>query len=160
MTAQSKDDLNERVALFLDGHHVMSLATVGPDGVHAANLFFACDGLGLIWVSDPSSRHSSHIALAPQVAATIAPDYCDFPEIKGIQLSGRARLIVDAAERERARDLMQVRYPFLRTAMEPGSPLRAAYERAQFYRLDPERIVLIDNSRGFGAKEMLALARG
>jgi uncharacterized protein YhbP (UPF0306 family) len=157
VAGQASDDLVARIASFLDAHHVVSLATSGPEGAHAANLFFACDGLALIWVSDPGSRHSSHIALDARVAATIAPDYCDFPEIKGLQLSGCARPISDDAECARARDLMQARYAFLRTALAAGSPLRAAYERARFYRLDPTRIVLIDNSRGFGSKEVLDL---
>ena len=153
------DELAARIASFLDAHHVMALATSGPDGAHAANLFFARDGLAPIWLSDPASRHSTHIALSPRVAATIAPDFSDFPEIKGLQLSGWARLVRDG-EQARARDLMQARYPFLRTAFAPGSPLQAAYARARFYRLEPARIALIDNSRGFGSKEVLDLDAG
>jgi len=45
-------DLTARITAFLDAHHVMSLATVGGDGPHAANLFYARDGYALIWVSD------------------------------------------------------------------------------------------------------------
>ena len=36
--------------------------------------------------------------------------------------------------------------------------LRAAFERAGFYCLEPERITLIDNTQGFGHKETLDLA--
>jgi hypothetical protein len=35
--------------------------------------------------------------------------------------------------------------------------LRDTYERAQIYRLDVVRFVLIDNSRGFGHKDVLEL---
>lgn len=157
MPQQLSDDLAARIASFFDAHHVMSLATLGPDGPHAANLFYARDGLALIWVSDPASRHSVHLEARPGVAATIAPDYRDFPDIKGLQLSGQAHRV---REQRRAREFMQVRFPFLRTASEPGSPLREAYDRAQFYRLEPAHIVLIDNARGFGSKEVLDLRSG
>jgi uncharacterized protein YhbP (UPF0306 family) len=154
------ENLNARIREFLDAHHVMSLATLGPDGPHAASLFYACDTLAPIWVSDPSSRHSEHIAAHPEVAATIAPDFHDFPMIRGLQLRGRAHLIRDEDEQSRARDLMQARFAFLRTASAPGSPLREACERARFYRLEPRRIVLIDNARSFGSKETLDLGAG
>jgi uncharacterized protein len=38
---------------------------------------------------------------------------------------------------------------------EAPPTLRDAYTQMEFYRLDPKRRVLIDNSRGFGHKEML-----
>jgi uncharacterized protein YhbP (UPF0306 family) len=151
------EQLAQRIASFLDVHHVLSLATGGPGGPHAANLFYVRDGLALIWVSDPASRHSGAVVECPVVAATVAPDYCDFPDIKGLQLSGTVRRLEDEGEVAHARELMLGRFAFLRTATAPGSPLRSAYERARFYRLAPRRIVLIDNSRGFGSKEILEL---
>jgi uncharacterized protein YhbP (UPF0306 family) len=78
-----RDELATRVLAFLDGHHVMSLATLGPEGPHAANVFYARDGMVLFWMSDPASRHSMHIDACGRVAATIAPDCRDFPEIRG-----------------------------------------------------------------------------
>jgi uncharacterized protein YhbP (UPF0306 family) len=152
------DGLANRIAAFLDIHHVMSLATLGPDGPHAASLFYAREGLSLFWLSDPSSRHSRHIAAHPIVAGTIAPDYGDFPEIKGLQLTGSAREIVHPSDELRARELLGARYPFLRDVSTAPKALRDAYERARLYRFDPVQIVLIDNSRGFGSKETLDIA--
>ena len=84
------DELADRIAAFLDAHHVMSLATLGPDGPHAANLFYARDGFTLFWVSDPASRHSVEVGADTRVAATIARDYSDYATIQGLQASGRA----------------------------------------------------------------------
>ena len=69
------DDLAARISIFLDAHHVMSLATCGPHGPHATNVFYARQGLSLLWVSDPQTRHSANILINPKVSATIAPDY-------------------------------------------------------------------------------------
>lgn len=146
-----------RIAAFLDAHHVVSLATCGPDGPHAATVFYVRDGLALLWVSDPNSRHSVELAANARVAATVAPDYFEFDDILGVQISGRAHAIADASQRANAELLLQARYPSLKRMSEGLPTLREAYERAKFYRLEPTRLVLIDNSRGFGHKDTLEL---
>ncbi len=147
------NNLADRIAAFLAGHHVLSLATHGPDGPHAANLFYACDGLSLVWLSEPDTRHSLDLAADARAAATIAPDYTDFAEIRGVQVLGAARRVVDADERQRHLALLEVRYPFL-CRLKSGPPkLQEGYARASPYRLEPFRMVLIDNTKGFGHKE-------
>lgn len=150
-------DLAGRIVSFLTAYHVMSLATAGSAGIHAANLFYACDGLALVWVSDSDARHSRAIAADPRVAATIAPDYVDFPVIRGLQIAGMARRVTEP-EQQRCLGLLEARYPFLRELAHLPEDLRAAYARAAVYRLQPARIVLIDNTKGFGHKETLELS--
>ena len=151
------ETVSAQVAALLDRHHVLSLATVCLDGPHATNLFYARDGFALLWVSDPSSRHSVAVETDPRVAATIAMDYSDFPEIQGLQIWGRAFRVVDETSSEQARRCLELRYPFLRIAANAPKELRDAYDRAQFYRLEPSRIVIIDNTRGLGFKQTLEL---
>jgi uncharacterized protein len=147
-----------RIAAFLDAHHVMSLATAGPEGPHAANVFYARDGFTLVWVSDPTSQHSVELSAGGHVAATIAPDYFDFSDIRGVQITGRAYLIAAATENAKARALLQARYPALLQLAHAPPALRESYARAAFYRLEPTRITLIDNSCGFGHKDTIELA--
>jgi hypothetical protein len=150
------DDLADRIAALLDAHHVMSLATLGPDGPHAANLFYARDGFTLFWVSDPASRHSVELDADGRVAATIARDHADVSMIRGLQIRGRARRLVDDAGRIRARGVLEARFAFLE--MLADDDVRDGYQRADFYRLDVGRFVLIDNTRGFGHKDVLEVA--
>lgn len=147
-----------RIIAFLDAHHVMSLATAGRDGPHAANVFYVRDGFALVWVSDPKSRHSVELAADSRVAATVAPDYFDFGDIRGVQIAGRAQVITSAPDRAKTRALLEDRYPALRRLAEGPPALQEAYARVEFYRLEPERMVLIDNTRGFGHKETLDFA--
>ncbi|HSM18914.1 MAG TPA: pyridoxamine 5'-phosphate oxidase family protein, partial [Hyphomicrobiales bacterium] len=107
-------ELRAEILAFLDAHTVMSLATSGADGGHAASLMYARDGLALYWVSDPESRHSREIEADPRVAATIAPDYDDFKEIHGLQIHGRARRLDSAAARAKGIARLAARYPFLK----------------------------------------------
>ena len=151
------DDLARRVAAFLAAHQVMSLATYGAAGPHAANLFYACDGLALVWVSEEDARHSREIEAEPRVAATIAPQYTDFALIRGLQITGTAYKIA-AQDKARHLALLEVRYPFLRQLAEAPAELRAAYARVAVYRLEPVRITLIDNTKGFGHKETFDLS--
>jgi hypothetical protein len=149
--------LAQRIAAFLDAHHVMSLATAGDKNPHAANVFYARDGLGLVWVSDPASQHSCDLQVRPQAAATIAPDYADFPEIQGLQVRGMAHRVADPGEQAHLLGLLKARYPFLAKLDTAPPDLKAAWARAALYRLDPQRIVMIDNTRGFGHKETLEI---
>ena len=157
------NDLVDRIATFLAAHHVLSLATHGPEGPHAANLFYACDGVALVWVSETDTRHSRDVAADARVAATIAPDYADFSAIRSVQVFGAARQIVAADERQRHLALLEARYPFLLKLKTGPAKLREAYARVSPYRLQPMRMVLIDNSKGFGHKETIefpAASRG
>ena len=150
------DDLAARISIFLDAHHVMSLATCGPHGPHAANVFYARQGLSLLWVSDPQTRHSANILINPKVSATIAPDYSDFDEICGVQIFGEAHHLSDAAERYSARALLANRYPTLQR-LSDRPMIGQAYSSAEAYRLVPNRIIMIDNRRGFAHKDTLDL---
>jgi uncharacterized protein YhbP (UPF0306 family) len=150
-------DLRRRIGAFLSEWHVMSLATADADGPHAANLFYACDGLALVWVSSPDTRHSRAIETSAQVAATVAPDCSDFPEVKGVQIEGTARKLTDTDERQANFAILEARYPFLARRGQLPAAVREAYAQAGVYRLEPSRIVLIDNARGFGHRDVLEL---
>jgi hypothetical protein len=149
--------LREEIRAFLQAHHVMSLATLAGGRPHAASLMFAVDDLVLCWTSDPAARHSIAIEADPRVAATIAPDYEEFRAIRGLQIAGRARRL-SGDDSARARELLARRYAFLRELDRLPAALLAALGRAAYYRLDPETITLIDNTRAFGAKRTLTIA--
>jgi len=151
-------ELGQQVNAFLAAHHVMSLATMGSSGPHATSLLYACDGLALIWVSEPDSQHSREIEADPRVSATVAPDYSDFAIIRGVQITGAARRVVAADERMRHLAQLEARYTFLGQLAAGPAKLREAYARTAVYRLQPARLVLIDNTKGFGHKETLEIS--
>jgi len=152
------DTLAARIEAFLDAHHVMTLATQAGGAAHAASLMYAREGFALYWTSDPATRHSRELEASERVAATIAPDCADFRLIRGLQVAGRAARLTATADVARARSLMERRYAFLGELARGPEALRAAYAKAAFYVLRPERITLIDNTQGFGHKETLTLA--
>jgi uncharacterized protein len=148
------DDAAARTEIraFLQANHVMSLATVVDGAPHASSLMYAAVDFSLYWTSEPRTRHSQAIAGDARVAATVAPDYQDFRAIRGVQIAGRARRLADPGEVEIARKLMCRRFLFLREMELLPETLRRALNGAAYYRLDPEQLTWIDNTRGFGSR--------
>lgn len=146
----SNDPLRERVLEYLAGHHVMTLATVGPAGPWAAAVFYASAGFDLYFLSAGHTRHAQELAAQPRAAAAIQEDYREWAEIKGIQLEGLVGRL-EGAEREAAVAVYGRKFPFIER--EPA--LLAALARVNWYRLRPERLCFVDNSRGFGHREEL-----
>lgn len=155
--ADQTSEIAQRIVRFLDANHVMSLATAGASGPHAASLFYVRDGLGVVWVSDPNTRHSRDLEADARVSATVAPDTSDYALIRGVQIHGAAHRVMDIDERHRLLGLLGQKYSFLTRPKNASTKMAAALESAAVYRLEPARVVLIDNSLGFGHKDTLVL---
>jgi uncharacterized protein YhbP (UPF0306 family) len=160
MSGSAIDDaaLKEEIRAFLLAHHVVSLATIVDGAAHAASVMFAAEDLSLYWTSDPDSRHSLAIERDSRVAATVAPDYTDFRFIRGVQIAGRARRLSAVDEAAHARELLQRRFPFLRELDALPAALRAALDKTAHYRLDPDAITWIDNTKEFGNRYTLQIS--
>lgn len=146
--------LRPRIEAFLQAHHVMSLATSGPEGPWSAAVFYASDGVTLYFLSAPSSRHSRDIEASGRAAATIHSDIADWREIRGLQLEGAASRI---AESERAAALARygAKFPLIADPSSAPPEITAAMARVEWYRLSPQRVRLVDNTLGFGHREEL-----
>ena len=140
----------ERALAYLEGHHVTTLGTFGPEGPWAAAVFYASEGFTLYFLSSPSSRHGRNLAAEPRAAATVQEDYRNWPEIKGIQLEGQA-VVLDGDERDRAIDLYTRKFPMVARPAE--ARIREALARVAWYRLVSERVYFIDNALGFGHRD-------
>jgi len=122
----------------------MTLATSFAGQVHAATLFYANDGLELVFVSDTTSAHARAILADPRVALTISQDYADWQAIQGAQVRGEARLLEDD---RRASQVYLARFPFV-----------AAFPQTfRYWQISPTWLRLIDNTRGFAHKDELTL---
>lgn len=152
-----RDDLGslrERAIALLQQHHVMTLATHADGLPWAAAVFYACDGLDLVFLSKPQTRHARQLAANPRCAVTIQHDYSDWPQIKGIQAEGQC-CELQGAERERAIAIYGERFPLVgRAALAPPAIARALAQ-VGWYRFRPQRLFLIDNSLGFGHRDEL-----
>lgn len=150
------DSLTEKALAYLREHHVMTLATTGPEGAWAAAVFYVNDGFNLHFLSAPTSRHSLNLEANPGVAAAIQEDYRDWRKVKGIQLEGQARRI-EGAEQAAAALRYGLKFPVVGDLAQAPVEIVEAMSRIIWYRLTPRRLYFIDNSLGLGHRDEVPL---
>ncbi len=143
----------EAALAYLASHQVMTLATTGPAGLWAAAVFYVNDEFTLYFLSAGHTRHIHNLTAYPRTAVTIQEDYSDWQTIQGIQLEGVVTLL-EGAERQAAIDRYQAKYPFLASA---PAPIQQALFKVGWYRLQPDRLYFLDNSKGFGHRDEIPL---
>jgi len=148
--------LAHEVADYLARHHVLTLATCGPDGPWAAAVFYVHDGGALTFLSSPATRHCRNLAHDARCAATIHDDTGEWSRIKGVQLEGRAREL-QGDEARLARQRYGEKFPLIARAASAPAPILQALAKVRWYRIEAQRLYFIDNSRGFGHREQVEL---
>ena len=144
--------LFKTVDTYLATHQVMTLATTGPEGIWAAAVFYAHDAqFNLYFLSAGHTRHAQNMAQTPQVAVTIQEDYADWSNIQGVQLAGTA-VLLKGDLRQQAIDRYQAKFPFLAKA---PPPIQAAFQKVNWYQVNPTELYFVDNSKGFGHRDQL-----
>lgn len=143
LTAETLDTLR----IFLREQSTLALATVNSMGQpQAAPIFYVSDDdLCLYWLSSAKSRHSVNLNEQPQVSATVYPAVWGWQEIRGVQIDGRARAIIDPAEREMAIGLYKAKFTLPPT-------FDAQIAASVMYVLEPSWLRWLDNSVRFGFK--------
>lgn len=131
----------------------MTLATMGAAGVWATAVFYVNDGFDLYFLTAGHTRHGHNIGARAVIAAAIQEDYRDWDSIKGIQLEGEVVLLA-GDDRDTAVSLYTQKYPFITQA---DVTMQAALAKVNWYRLRPDRLYFIDNSKGLGHRDEVDL---
>ncbi len=152
------DALRERVQAYLREHNVMTLASLGEEGVWTAAVFYANEDFSFYFLSSPASRHCRNLARNPRASAAIHEDYADWREIKGVQLEGIASLLAGEEEAQ-ARRLYGEKFPLVGKIAQAPDAIVRALAKVRWYRLVPDRLFFIDNSAGFGHRDEIDLGR-
>lgn len=147
-------DVRTQAMAYLHHHQVMTLATVGEEGVWATAVFYVNAGFDLYFLSAGHTRHGQNMGQYAFIAAAIQEDYRDWQAIKGIQLEGPVVLLADGQERATAVALYFQKFPFVGQA---NPSIQAALAKVNWYRLRPKRLYFIDNSQGLGHRDEVDL---
>ena len=151
----SDNELKQAILTALGAHTVLSMAAQDDTGPHAVSLMYAHQAFDLYWLSDPKTEHSIHLENDKRCAVTIARQQDAFENIMGLQMSGHGLRLDKGTQADEGFALLTARYAFLQT-FATGKLARHLGKMA-VYRFRPQRITLIDNSRGFGFKQILQL---
>lgn len=162
-SALSPAALEAEIARRLGSLTTLSLATVDPQGAPcAAAVYFVHDeALALYFLSARTTVHGINMLATPKVAATAHDEHQEWKTLSGLQLAGEAHP-VGLIEFPQAARLYNRKYPFvdLLKAADDKAALAKAMAATTIWKLVPTWIRLIDNARGFGFKQELALPHG
>lgn len=128
----------EKIASFIDKHHVMSLATSVGDEVSACSLFYAYEKEKKCFVvaSSDETLHIQHINKNPKVAGNIVLETKTVGKIQGLQFRG----LFSPTEDEYLKKIYFKAF------------LHAKIMKPKLWRIDVEYFKLTDNRLGFGKK--------
>lgn len=82
--------MDQRIIDFINGHHLLTLATSKDNIPYCSNAFYVFDeqNKSLIFSSDTTTKHAQDFITNPKVAASIALETKIVKKIQGVQLLG------------------------------------------------------------------------
>jgi len=128
----------EKIASFIEKHHVMSLATSDGDELSVCSLFYVYDtkSLSFIVASSEDTNHIRHIQKNISIAGNILLETDKVGEIKGVQFKGEFLALTN----QKLKLLYYKKFPYA-LAMNP-----------QLWQIKVNYFKMTDNALGFGKK--------
>jgi len=146
------EQLRETILKLLDGHRIMTLATLRPDGwPQATTVGYVNESLTLYFVCGLDSQKAGNLAKDGRVSLTIDDDVPQMMEIMGLSMAARAQRVTDEKEGEKVLQMLMQRYP--EQSSLPG-PMPTSKDVAIF-RVTPVVISVLDYSKGFGHTDLV-----
>ncbi len=106
-------DYKPVVEKFINEHKHVVMATVSSEGQPMAHTVgYASDGAVLYFSTAKITRKAQNILANPRVGYTIDMDEdADFTTLQGLQMLGKATVIEDHTEAQKAGELLQKKFP-------------------------------------------------
>jgi uncharacterized protein YhbP (UPF0306 family) len=144
--------LRAKILEVLQSQHLMTLATIRPDGFPQATIVnYIHDGLTLYFASDAASQKAANIRLNNKVSVAIASQTEDFYKLRGLSMSGIATRILQKETAEELSLSLFRRLPQSKRFV-PQHPKQVAV-----FSIAPVAITLVDYASGFGTSYLLEL---
>ncbi|MDP2218369.1 MAG: pyridoxamine 5'-phosphate oxidase family protein [Methanolobus sp.] len=142
------EEIKTKIVNYLSSHQWLNLGTADKKGkpmVHT--MAFASDGATVYFVTDKNTHKVTDMMDNPNVAYTVDEDDAEVMQITGVQMQGKAFLVTDGEETNKAFRLMADKYPFI--ADMPSSPDNV------FFKVEPEEAYYLDYSKGFNHRDFV-----
>jgi nitroimidazol reductase NimA-like FMN-containing flavoprotein (pyridoxamine 5'-phosphate oxidase superfamily) len=153
MEMRMDEKLSRKILELLDGHRIMTLATLRPDGwPQATTVGYASEGLTLYFLCGKDSQKAVNLAQDDRVSLTIDRDTPQVMEISGLSMAARAHRVQDPKEGEKALRMLMQKYPQQNTPMPIKIPEPS---EVAIFRLVPEVISVLDYTKGFGHTDLV-----
>lgn len=148
------ESLRHKILALLDGHRVMTIATLRPDGwPQATTVGYANEGLKLWFLCGLESQKARNLARDDRVSVTIDHDTADVMAITGLSMAARAHRVTDRAEAEKVLRMLPLKYPDAPAAT--ASMKMPTPDEVALFRVEPEVISVLDYSKGFAHTDLV-----
>lgn len=145
-----RQEFKRQIIELLNQHRIMTVATNRADGWPQATVVgYANDGLIIYCFVGRDSQKYANVTRDPRVSITVANDYPQPLQIRGLSLAGRVDVVEDQGEIDHALEILLRRYPEYKV-MPPPDPAAVA-----MLRTTPEIVSVLDYSKGFGHADLL-----
>lgn len=148
------DSMKRTIQALLDGHRIMTIATLRPDGwPQATTVGYVNEGLTLWFLCGLESQKARNLARDDRVSITIDHDTPDIMSITGLSMAARAHRVTDRAEAEKVLKMMPLKYPDAPAAT--AQMKMPAPEEVALFRVVPEVFSVLDYTKGFAHTDLV-----
>jgi nitroimidazol reductase NimA-like FMN-containing flavoprotein (pyridoxamine 5'-phosphate oxidase superfamily) len=148
------DSMQKKIRGLLDGHRIMTIATLRPDGwPQATTVGYVNEGLTLWFLCGLQSQKARNLALDDRVSITVDHDTPDLMSITGLSMAARANRVTDRAEAEKVIAMLPLRYPDAPPStaqMKMPGP-----DDVALFRVVPEVVSVLDYTKGFAHTDLV-----
>lgn len=149
------DSMRRKILALLDGHRIMTIATLRPDGwPQATTVGYVNDGLTLWFLCGLQSQKARNLAGDDRVSITIDHDTPDMMAITGLSMAARAHRVTDRDEALKVLRMLPLKYPDApptTAQMKMPEP-----EEVALFRVVPEIISVLDYAQGFAHTDLVS----
>jgi hypothetical protein len=148
------DALKQKILALLDGHRIMTIATLRSDGwPQATTVGYVNEGLTLWFLCGLDSQKADNLARDGRVSITIDRDTPDLMAITGLSMAAHAHRVTDRAEAERVIGLLPTKYP---DAPPSTAQMKMpAPEEVALFRVVPVVVSVLDYTKGFAHTDLV-----
>lgn len=148
------NSMKQKILSLLEGHRIMTIATLRPDGwPQATTVGYASEGLTLWFLCGLESQKAENLARDNRVSITIDHDTPDIMSITGLSMAARAHRVSDRVEAEKALVMLPLKYadaPPATAQLKMPAP-----DDVALFRVVPEIISVLDYTKGFAHTDLV-----
>jgi len=146
--------IERKIVDLLNGHRIMTIATLRPDGwPQATTVGYVNEGLTLWFLCGLGSQKAKNLAKDDRVSITVDHDTPDIMAITGLSMAARAHRVNDLTEAQKVLAQLPLKY----ADAKPGSVPMAMPkpDEVALFRVVPALISVLDYTKGFGHTDLV-----
>ena len=146
------EELRKEILDYLESHTAAVMATSKQDNPRAASVLYAHNGFNIIVHTIAGTAKVRTVEVNPNVALVIDDQAQEgWGQMKTLQYIGKAEIIKNSEEQQKAAELYMKRFPMVKRYLTPEG---LATDQV-LIKITPERVYYSDYAKGMGHRDKL-----